>query len=386
VAYLRLGQIYRRRGESEKALENFNKANAIMVGSVEVAFNIAILYEDMGKYDKAEIGFKQLLKLTEKSSGSYSQPEIQNRSIFLYHAGLVAQQSEKYSQALDYFSQLKALNPNGEIRADSLMIETHRLAKQLNKALELCDELIKANPADRDYKIQRAELLSEDGKSAQAIQELRQLLTGGEEDLKIDGALVQVYQKDKNFVEAEKTLLTAEKLFKNKEQYYFMLGAIYERQKDFEKAEATFRKALEINSKNSAVLNYMGYMWADQNVHLEEALEMLKKAVNLEPNNGAYLDSLGWIYFRLNQFDQAETYLKKALERVRKDPTIHEHLGDLYAHRGQLKEARAAYEFSIANSQDDEEGKKIQKKLNDLKAKLDSQEKSKLNQEEGRQQ
>ena len=68
-------------------------------------------------------------------------------------------------------------------------------------------------------------------------------------------------------------------------------------------------------------------------------LSLIKKAVDLDPNNGAYLDSLGWAYFKLNRVDEAETYLKKALDRVRKDPTIHEHLGDVYYHKGQYAEA-----------------------------------------------
>lgn len=111
-------------------------------------------------------------------------------------------------------------------------------------------------------------------------------------------------------------------------------------------------------------------MWADQNTKLYEALELLKKAVKQDPNNGAYLDSLGWVYFRLNQFDQAELYLKKALERVRKDPTIHEHLGDLYLQKGQLEKSLTAYEQAIFHNQDEEETRKVQKKLDDLKIRI----------------
>jgi tetratricopeptide (TPR) repeat protein len=192
--------------------------------------------------------------------------------------------------------------------------------------------------------------------------------------------MIQVYQKDKKFKEAEKVLLGGEKVFKNRENYYFMLGAIYERQKEYEKAEATFRKILEINPKNAAALNYMGYMWADLNVRLPESLELLQKAVSLDPNNGAYLDSLGWVYFRLNQLDQAELYLKKAVDRVRKDPTVHEHLGDLFATKGQLDEARKSYEFSVANNQDEEEIHKVQKKLDELKVRMALVEQKKKNQ------
>src|SRR5262249_17381285 len=211
---------------------------------------------------------------------------------------------------------------------------------------------------------------SENGKSDEAIKSLQQMLSNSDDDLKVYSTMVQIYQRDKKFAEAEKVLLGSEKYFTNKESYFFMLGSLYEREKDYEKSEKAFRKVLELNPKHAPTMNYLGYMWADRDVQLQEALELLKKAVDLEPNNGAFLDSLGWVYFRLNQLDDAETYLKKALERVRKDPTIHEHLGDLYYRKGQYEEAKAAWEFSVAYNQDEEDTKKVQKKLDELKVKL----------------
>jgi len=377
VAYMRLGQIVRRRGDSEKALEYFNKANAILLGNYEIAYHIASLYEETGKYEKAEDGFKQILKLTEKTGGDYSAPEKANRTVFLYHAGITAQQLEKYAQAIDYFSQIKAINPEGDVRADMNIVDTYRMARQLEKALDICDAAIKAKPGEKDFKIQKAELLSEAGKGEEAIHALQKLLTQSEDDARIYSSMVSVYQKDKKFKEAEQLLLSVEKYFKNKEQYYFILGAIYERLKAWDNAEKSFRKVLELNSKNVASLNYLGYMWADQNVRLEESLDFLKKAVSLDTNNGAYLDSLGWVYFRLNQLDQAEIYLKKAQERVRKDPTVHEHLGDLYERKGQLEKAIAAYEQSISHNQDDEERVKVEKKRDELKIKIASVQKNK---------
>jgi tetratricopeptide (TPR) repeat protein len=198
------------------------------------------------------------------------------------------------------------------------------------------------------------------------------MLDGSEDDVKIYSAMVQVYQRDKKFKEAEKTLMSAERLFKNKESFNFMLGSMYERQKEYDKAEKTFKKVLELNPQHAPSLNYLGYMLADRGVRLEEALEFIKKAVDLDPNNGAYLDSLGWAYFKLNRTDEAETYLKKALDRVRKDPTIHEHLGDVYYRKGQYKEAKAAWELSVGNGQEPEEVKRVQKKIEDLKIKMAS--------------
>lgn len=375
VAYFRLAQIYKNRREFDKALTHYNKASSILVGSLEISFNIALLYEELGKYEKAEERFQQLLKLTEKPAGNYSASEKQNRGAFLTHAGYVSQQLEKYPQAIAYFTELKTLNSENAARAESYIIDTYRTAKQLDKALAASESALKAHPEDKDLKLLQADLLSESGKGAQAIERLQKMLTGSEDDAKIYSAMIQVYQRDKKFKDAERTLLTAEKFFKNKEGYHFMLGSMYERQKEYDKAEKTFKKVIELNPKHAAALNYLGYMLADRGVRLQESLELIKKAVDLDPNNGAYLDSLGWAYFKLNRMDEAETYLKKALDRVRKDPTIHEHLGDVYYHKGQYAEARAAWELSVANGQDEEESRKVQKKIEDLKIKLASLEK-----------
>ena len=374
VAYFRLAQIYKNRRDFDKALAHYNKASSILVGSLEISFNIALLYEELGRYEKAEERFQQLLKLTEKA-GNYSASEKQNRGAFLTHAGYVSQQLEKYPQAIAYFTELKTLNPENAARAESYIIDTYRASKQLDKALATSEDAVKAHPEDKDLKLLHADLLSESGKGTQAIERLQKMLQGSEDDAKIYSAMIQVYQRDKKFKDAEKTLLTAEKFFKNKEGYHFMLGSMYERQKDYEKAEKTFKKVIELNPKHAAALNYLGYMLADRGVRLDESLSLIQKAVDLDPNNGAYLDSLGWAYFKLNRVDEAETYLKKALDRVRKDPTIHEHLGDVYYQKGQYADARAAWELSLANGQDEEETRKVQKKIDDLKVKLASLEK-----------
>ncbi len=375
VAYFRLAQIYKNRRDFDKALTHYNKAGSILVGSLEISFNIGLLYEELGKYEKAEERFQQLLKLTEKPAGNYSESEKQNRGAFLTHAGYVSQQLEKYPQAIAYFTELKTMNAENAARAESYIIDTYRAAKQLDKALAASENAVKAHPEDKDLQLLQADLLSESGKGSQAIERLQKMLEGSEDDAKIYSAMIQVYQRDKKFKDAEKTLLTAEKFFKNKEGYHFMLGSMYERQKEYDKAEKTFKKVIELNPKHAAALNYLGYMLADRGVRLEESLDLIKKAVDLDPNNGAYLDSLGWAYFKLNRLDEAEIYLKKALDRVRKDPTIHEHLGDVYYHKGQYAEARAAWEFSLANGQDEEESRRVQKKIEDLKVKLASLEK-----------
>jgi len=126
------------------------------------------------------------------------------------------------------------------------------------------------------------------------------------------------------------------------------------------------------------VLNYLGYMLADHGTKLDEALAMIKKAIDLEPANGAYLDSLGWAYFKLGKYELAEDNLIKASQHVMgADPTVQEHLGDLYQKTGRLKLAASHWERAVdewnktvAPEVDQEALAKVQRKLESAKVRL----------------
>lgn len=124
-------------------------------------------------------------------------------------------------------------------------------------------------------------------------------------------------------------------------------------------------------------LNYMGYMWADKGIKLPDALKMIRKAVDLEPGNGAYLDSLGWVYFKMGEYELAEDNLRQAVNRDQADPTVHMHLGDLYEKTGRIRLAAAQWqlsldEFAKSSAADVEPGdvEKVQKKLEGARVKL----------------
>jgi tetratricopeptide (TPR) repeat protein len=177
------------------------------------------------------------------------------------------------------------------------------------------------------------------------------------------------------------SLDAAEKLSKTNEDQvtvHFMRGAMYERTKKFEQAEAEFRKVLAIDPDYAGALNYLGYMLADRNVRLDEANTLVKKALDLDPDNGAYLDSLGWIYYRQGKLSEAEGLLVRALEKIGTDPTVHDHLGDVYFKQGKTREAISQWQASLkgfesSGSQGDvdpDEVASVNKKLESARVKL----------------
>jgi Flp pilus assembly protein TadD len=153
----------------------------------------------------------------------------------------------------------------------------------------------------------------------------------------------------------------------------FELGALEERSGDKAAAEKTFLSILEAHPEHTGTLNYLGYMWAEQGVHLDRAQELLTKAVTQEPHNGAYLDSLGWAYFRQGKLDLAEKFLADAAQIMPRDATIHEHLGDVVAKRGDTNRALSLYRTALNLEPESKDETKLRSKIAELEKQQQAQ-------------
>lgn len=174
-------------------------------------------------------------------------------------------------------------------------------------------------------------------------------------------AAADVYTRVKDFPAATRVAREASRRFPESSEALFRLGASLERSGATAEAEKAFQQLLAGRPNDSAAQNYLGYMWADRGIRLEEARELLEKAVAREPRNGAYLDSLGWVYFRLGRLEKAQTHLAAAREREPDDPTIEEHLGDLSERQGDITKAIAHWERALTLKH--EEPDKVRQKL-----------------------
>ena len=376
-SWLRISQIYRQQHNYPKAREAANKAKALDPEGLEVLYNEVGLLEAEGKPAEAIQAMKTVLSGTAKRG--YSASEKNNRALLLERLGQLYRGNEQYTEAIETFRELGSLDPEFAPRSVPQIVETHRQAREYSKALEEAEAAYKKWPTDRTVILVRSSLLADMGRADEAVAPVKRLLDG-KNDRETYLTLAQLYEKGKNFGEMAKAIDAAEKLSTmpdEKEAIYFMRGAMFEKQKKLDAAEAEFRKVLAANPTSASALNYLGYMLADRNVRLNEALEMIKKALENDPDNGAYLDSLGWVYFRLGRFDEAEENLKKAVARVGKDPVVFDHLGDVYSKKDNLKEAITWWERSLRMWQssspaelDTNEVAKVQKKIESARIRL----------------
>ena len=144
---------------------------------------------------------------------------------------------------------------------------------------------------------------------------------------------------------------------------FFQRGIAYERLKKWELAEPNFKKALELFPDQPQVLNYLGYSWVDMNIKLEEGLAMIRKAVDLRPDDGYIVDSLGWAYYRLGRFEDAVGELERAVELRASDATINDHLGDAYWRTGRKLEAIFQWRTALSMKPEEAEVAKIKAKI-----------------------
>jgi len=379
--YLRMAEIYRKMGKFDQALENLNKAGSMVEDSLEVPYNIALVYQAQGRYDEAIPVLKDLVKKTEKPAGSsYTQSEQNNRAVFLERLGTVYRDNNNIQPALDTFRQMIALGDDNAERGYQEIIDTYRENKQWQQATDAAKEAAQKLPNDRGLQMVYASQLADMGQVDVALKQVRNMLKGTPEDREVYITLAQMYSRLKRWSDTEEALDKAEQLStkpEDKEYVDFLRASSDERQKKYDQAEEIFRKILTTNPQNAVTLNYLGYMLADRGVKLEEALGFIKKAIDLDPANGAYLDSLGWAYFKLGKYDLAEDNLIKASQHIGTDPTVQDHLGDLYQKTGRLKLAAAHWERAInewnktvSAEVDPADVAKVQKKLESAKVKL----------------
>jgi tetratricopeptide (TPR) repeat protein len=384
---MHISEIYRRDGQFEKALETLDKAQAIAQDSMEVEYNRAVIEEALGKFDDAVRHLREMLQRTEKSNGVYSAAERGNRAIFLERLGTIYRDQNDTDQAVDAFRKMVALGDDATVRGYQQIVETYRDAKNWPAATAAAREAVAKVPTDRGLQMVLAGQEADSGEADSAIARVKAMLTGKpSEDREVWITLAQMNSRLRRYSDAEKAMAKAQELStKQEEKDYvnFIAGSIYERQKKYDEAESYFRKVLASDPKNATALNYLGYMLADRGTRLEESLALIRRAVALDPQNGAYLDSLGWVHFKMGKYDLAESALRKAVDRLENDPTVHEHLGDVYQKTNRLKLAVSQWERSLQEWKktipaevEAADVAKVQKKLDGAKVKLARQEES----------
>jgi tetratricopeptide (TPR) repeat protein len=245
--------------------------------------------------------------------------------------------------ALVYLQLALHLAPNHSLALLSLA-DLYESVKRPAMAIKVYERVPAGSPLKRNAQIQLATDLDSADRSEEAIKILKEVIAQDPKDLEAIMALGNIERGRKKFADCVQTYSLGidalpEGNDKGNSVYYYYRGICEERSKQWPKAEADMRKALELQPEQPHVLNYLGYSWIDQGTNLDEGMKMIKRAVEQRPDDGYIVDSLGWAYYRIGNYEEAVKNLERAIDLKPEDPTINDHLGDAYWRVGRTLEA-----------------------------------------------
>ena len=284
----------------------------------------------------------------------------------LYGLGSAGSRQGDELPALVYLRLSLYLRPSSDLTAVTLASLFEQL-KQGDQVIAAYQLVPSSSPLKMGADIQIALELDSMGKSSEAKRRLMDIVAARPHDVEALSSLAELQRSAKKYVEAAATYDQAIAAVgipqRDNWTLFYFRGICYERSKQWPKAEADFKKALELNPDQPLVLNYLGYSWIDQGLNLEEAFKMLRRAVELRPNDGYIVDSLGWAHFKLGQYAEATETLEKAINLKPADPVLNDHLGDAYWRVNRRIEAHFQWNHARDMGPDPEDLPAILKKI-----------------------
>jgi tetratricopeptide (TPR) repeat protein len=270
--------------------------------------------------------------------------------------------------ALIYLQLALYLDPSHSMALLSLA-DLYESLKKPDLAIKVYERVPPGSPLSRNAEIQLAGDLDLLDRSDEAKKRLDHVIAEHPKDTEAILALGNIQRGRKEFAQCAdtygKAIATIAKPEKGNWVVFYFRGICYERSHQWPNAETDMKKALELFPEQPLVLNYLGYSWVDQGVHLDEGMDMIRRAVEQRPDDGYIVDSLGWAYFRTGNYDEAVKNLERAVELKPDDPTINDHLGDAYWRVGRTLEAHYQWTQAKDLNPDKDDLPKIEAKIKD---------------------
>ncbi|MEO8380378.1 MAG: tetratricopeptide repeat protein [Acidobacteriota bacterium] len=381
-----------RAGDAHKARDRFQALLAADPKDARSIFYLAEALNDLEQYADAETQFRKLLAADSKDpdviagfglslAGQKKWDEASQAFQQLLgvgglpdHLSAMARTQLAYidlqkgnnEAALETAKSIFVFRDKPNTQAINIALEALKRQKKNEEAVVLLAPLVQKFETDPFLNARYIEALTRAGQKGKAAQQAAlQTKLGTRNTI----AAAEAYVSAGDSAAAIALIKAASGVKPEDVDLRFQLGSLYERAGDHQTAEDVFLAVLAKNPDHAPTLNYLGYMWAESGKNLDRAHEMLVRAVGKEPTNGAYVDSLGWVYFRLNNLELAEKYLTDATSLLPRDATVHEHLGDVLVKRGEMERALRSYRTALSLDPEGKEGEKIRSKIAELEKK-----------------
>ena len=364
---LPLAQAHEGAGDLQAAMAGYSSLIERDPANLEARFHRARLQVRQGDRPAALAGFRDTVaraegraRLTERHRAVLALAHMQI-GLLEMHARRFAEAVASYRRAIDV-----SRDPGPELFL--LLGRASLRSNDPTTAEEVITEASRLYPEDLDLRVLRGEAMIARGERSRA----RELYLGliEEQSSSAQGYLLvsEALLRQEWFEEADALLAEGTRRHPGDDRLLFNRGAAAERLGRFGEAERLLVEAIGINPENAMALNYLGYMLADRGLKLQDSVAYVRRALDLDPENPSYLDSLGWAQFKLAHYDSAEQSLRAAVRHDETDPTIREHLGDLLMATGRFEEAMREWEAALRCGH--EEPERVRKKLDEARARL----------------
>jgi len=370
LGYHYLGSALARTGEMESAEEKFKKSLNLRPSFIEARENLARVLELQKKYPEAMEQYKIILKLkpgdkkisehikhihdftAAESVDNVEMAEVPpfepDEANIHTQIGIIFYEQAVYMEAVDEFRLALANEENKGLRL--VIAKIYELLGRMDKAITEVEAYREAGVGEDSVEIllNLARLYGLNKEMKKSIELLQRAVAMEPENDRLYHALALAHMSLNEYENAHRNINKAIGLNNKKDTYYFEQGALLERLGRYDQAIVSMKQTLEINPHHSNAHNFIGYIYATQGVELDKALGHLEQALIIQPRNGYFLDSLGWIYHKKGEFVQALAHIKKAMVYAQPDPVLYDHLGDVHFSMENMTEARKAWKTSLA--------------------------------------
>lgn len=364
ILYL-LSQTQRRLGDFKAAEET---ARRVIAQSSKSPWGYYALAEALeGRRDFQGV-VTELAPIVTQYSGKATEPAF-DVGLLLPHLGFAYQELGQYDKAVATFEEARRLAPS-DANVAVYLADANIAAKKYQAAIDAAKAGLVDSPDDLRLVRLQAQALRHTGKADQGAAILEESVRTHADDPMSYLALAQFYGDIDRGAQAIRVLQDAQTKFPGDDTIGFELGATFDRQKRFADAEATFKRLIARDPQNAPALNYLGYMLAERGERLDESVGYVKKALEIEPDNGSYLDSLGWAYFKADKLDLAEGNLRRAADQLTTNSVVQDHYGDVLLKLGRYDDAIAAFNRALTGDGDSIDRTDIDKKIRSARQKL----------------
>ena len=350
AAWLSLAQLYETQNKFDEAINVYRRYLDTNPARVGFRMKIAELLVKANKAPQAEKEFKEILKVDPANR------EVRTALGLLYY------DMRRFDEAVAEFSSLLEMAPEDD-KLRYLLANALEQKGDTGQALAMYQKIAPAFELYANAQIHAAMILKKENRPADAVSVIIGAIGKKNDQVVLYLYLSSLYEDSKDMVKAEKIIREGIALFPRNTDLHYALGTILEKVNRFEESIQSMEKVLSLDPQNADALNFIGYSYADRGMRLDQAEQMIVQALKIKPDNGYILDSLGWVYFKKNQYTKALNQLKRALELLPDDPNIIEHLGDVYLKIGQNKNAAEYYRKAVKI---DPQNTALKKKLDKL--------------------